>query len=258
MNSKVIVITGASSGIGASLAKQLGANNNMLVLAARREHELNQVAKQSGSHALPVICDVTKRQDIENLRDAALAEFGRIDVWVNNAGRGIGIKVLDLSEEDFNQIIDVNLRSAFYGMQAIVPYFQKQIKGHLINISSFLSRVPLLTFRSIYSAAKAALNSLTANLRMDLSANYPDIHISLVMPGPVATDFAKKAIGGTPALLPGASPLKAQSADEVAAVIVDVINTPRPEVFTQPILAEIAGKYYQDVAAFEQNMRSRR
>ena len=72
MNSKVIVITGASSGIGASLAKQLGANNNMLVLAARREHELNQVAKQSGSHALPVICDVTKRQDIENLRDAAL------------------------------------------------------------------------------------------------------------------------------------------------------------------------------------------
>ncbi len=258
MNSKVIVITGASSGIGASLANQLGADSNKLVLAARREHELNQVARQSGSHALPVICDVTRKQDIENLREAALAEFGRIDVWVNNAGRGIGIKVLDLSEADFDQIIDVNLKSVFYGMQAIVPYFQKQTKGHLINISSFLSRVPLLTFRSVYSAAKAALNSLTANLRMDLSTDYPDIHVSLVMPGPVATDFARKAIGGTPTLPPGASPLKAQSADEVAAVIVDVINTPRPEVFTQPVLAEIAGKYYQDVAAFEQNMRKRR
>jgi short-subunit dehydrogenase len=258
MDSKVIVITGASEGIGAALARQLGTENNKLVLAARREAQLREAAKQSGSHALPVVCDVTKKQDMENLREAALAEFGHIDVWVNNAGRGISIKYMDLSEEDFDQIIDANLRSVFYGIKAIVPYFMQQKKGHVINISSFLSKVPLLTFRSIYCGAKAAVNHMTANLRMDLSANYPDIHFSLVMPGPVATNFGKNAIGGIPKLPPGASPLKPQSADEVAEVIVDTINNPRPEVFTQPMLAEFTAKYYQDVAAFEQFLRNRK
>jgi short-subunit dehydrogenase len=93
-------------------------------------------------------------------------------------------------------MMSVNLKSVLYGMQAIVPYFQQEGKGHVINVSSFLGRVPLVTFRSIYSAAKAALNVLTANLRMDLQEHYPDIHVSLVMPGMVLTDFHKNALGG--------------------------------------------------------------
>jgi len=257
MNSKVIVITGASSGIGAALARQLGAQGQKLVLAARRERELKQVAEQSGNQALTVICDVTKLADIENLRDKALEKFGRIDIWVNNAGRGISRKVMELTEDEFDQMIAVNLKSAFYGMQAIIPYFQKQTKGHLINISSFLSKVPIVTFRLIYSASKAALNSLTANLRMDLSKDYPDIHVSLIMPGPVATDFAKKALGAPAEIPPRTSSLKMQSADEVAAIIVDTINNPKPEIFTQPALAEITANYYRDVGAFEQNMKQR-
>ncbi len=257
MNSKVIVITGASSGIGAALARQLGAQGHKLVLAARREHELKQVAEQSGDQALPVICDVTKRADIENLRDKALEKFSRIDIWINNAGQGISRKVMELTEDEFDQMIAINLKSAFYGMQAIVPYFQKQGKGHLINISSLLGKVPFVTFRSIYSASKAALNLLTANLRMDLSKNYPDIHVSLVMPGPVATDFAKNALGATGEIPPRTSSMKMQSADEVASVIVDTIKNPRPETFTQPALAETTAIYYRDVATFEQNMRQR-
>jgi short-subunit dehydrogenase len=255
MNSKVIVVTGASSGIGAALAGQLGAEGNKLVLAARREHELKQVAEQSGDQALPVICDVTKRADIENLREAALAKFGHIDIWINNAGRGISRKVMELAEDEFDQIVAVNLKSAFYGMQAIVPYFQKQTKGHLINVSSFLGKVPMATFRSIYSASKAALNLLTANLRMDLGRDYPDIHVSLIMPGPVATDFVKNSLGATGEIPPRTSSLKMQSADEVAAIILDTIKNPRPEIFTQPALAEITANYYRDVAAFEKNLR---
>lgn len=256
MASKVIVITGASSGIGAALAGQLGAEGHKLALAARREKELKQVAAQSGD-AIAVICDVTRRADIERLRDEALAKFGRIDVWINNAGRGISRKVLELTEENYDEIMNVNLKSAFYGMQAIMPYFQKQKKGHLINISSFLGRVPFVTPRAIYSAAKAALNSLTSNLRMDLHAEYPDINISVVMPGPVATDFAKNAIGGTPQMASG-GPLQRQTAEEVAAVIVELIKNPKPEVYTNPALAETVARYYQDVGAFEEMARQRR
>jgi NADP-dependent 3-hydroxy acid dehydrogenase YdfG len=258
VDSQVIVITGASEGIGAALAQKLGAENHKLVLAARREDKIKQVAGQSGGQALPVVCDVTKKSDIENLREAALAEFGHIDVWVNNAGRGISVKYMDLTEEDFDQIIDINLKSVFYAIQTIVPYFMQQKKGHLINVSSFLGKVPFVSFRSIYSAAKAALNHMTANLRMDLSADYPDIFISSVMPGPVSTAFAKNVIGKPPSMPPRAGLVKAQTADEVADVMVDTIHNPRPEVFTNPVLAELTEKYYRDVAAFEQFLRNRK
>jgi short-subunit dehydrogenase len=258
MESKVVVITGASAGIGAALAIQLGKLGHKPVLAARREVELKQVAAQVGDQAMTVICDVTSRGDIEKLRDSALAQFGRIDVWINNAGLGANSKVLELTDELFDQIINVNLKSAWYGMQAIVPYFQEQKKGHVINISSFLGKVPVVTFRSIYSASKAALNLLTANVRMDLAAEYPDVHVSLVMPGPVATEFAKNALGGTPSMPPMASPMQAQTPDEVAEVIVDVINNPRPEVFTHPDLYKRTVQYYTDVAGFEKMVREMR
>jgi short-subunit dehydrogenase len=202
-----------------------------------------------------VVCDVTKRGDIENLREQALAKFGRIDIWVNNAGQGISEKALDLTEEQFDQVIDVNLKSAWYGMQAIVPYFQKEKRGQVINISSFLGKVPVVSFRSIYSASKAALNLLTANVRMDLAAEYPDIHVSLVMPGPVSTDFAKNVVDAKPSAKPMVSPMQAQTADEVAEVIIDVINNPRPEVFTHPDLYQRTVQYYTDVAAFEKLVR---
>jgi len=252
---QVIVITGASSGIGAELARQLGASTGTqkyrLALAARRENELAEVAKQSGTETITVVTDVTKRHDIETLRDRAIAAFGQVDVWINNAGRGIAKKVLDLTDEDVDEMISVNLKSALYGMQAIVPHFQQRGTGHLINISSFLSRVPIATVRSVYSASKAALNSLTANLRMDLRKEYPGIHISLVMPGVVTTDFAKNAIGGPPSGPPPASPMKPQSVEEVATAIVRLIENPVPEIYTNPASPDLARRYFEDVAAFE-------
>jgi len=178
MRSKVIVITGASSGIGAALAEKLARNRHRLALAARRKKELSEVAARCGAGHLTVVTDVTKMEDMQRLRDDALERFERIDVWVNNAGRGIGRKVLEVTDDEFDEIINVNLRSVLYGMQVIVPYFQQQGKGHLVNLSSYLSIVPQVSYRSIYSAAKSAVNSLT-----DISGGVPACHaIRLLIP----------------------------------------------------------------------------
>jgi NADP-dependent 3-hydroxy acid dehydrogenase YdfG len=255
MTSKVIVITGASAGIGAATARLLAGRGEKVVLAARREAELNQVAALCGSNALAVITDVTHRQDVEHLRDEALRVFGQVDVWINNAGRGINRGVLELSEADFDEMMAVNVKSALYGMQAILPYFKERGAGHLINVSSMLGRVPFASNRSVYSAAKAALNSLTANLRSDLRVAFPEIHVSLVMPPVVTTDFAANALHSTPlpagAFRAGAA---AQTPEQVAEAIVSLIGHPRAELYTSPGQAEIPARYYQDVAAFEENM----
>jgi short-subunit dehydrogenase len=255
MAAKVIVITGASGGIGAALAKQLAARGERVVLAARRAAELKQVASQCGADALAVVTDVTRRSEVEHLRDEALRAFGHVDVWINNAGRGIGRPVLDLTDEDFDQMMAVNAKSALYGMQAIVPHFKERGAGHLINISSTLSRLPFASYRSAYSAAKAALGSLTANLRVDLRAEYPNIHVSLVILPMVSSDFAKNALYGTP-VPPGGfrSGSVRQTPEEAAAAIAELIDHPRAEIYTDPGQAAIVARYYADVGAFEENM----
>jgi short-subunit dehydrogenase len=178
-----------------------------------------------------------------------------VDVWINNAGRGIDKPALELTDADFDEMMAVNVKSALYGMQAIIPHFIERGAGHLINVSSFLARVPLATNRSAYNAAKAALNALTANVRVDLHEKHPGIHVSLVMPGVVSTDFARNAIGdrgGAPT-----SPMQSQTTDEVAASIMDLIANPRAELYTNPASAPIVRQYYEDVGAFEEARRTR-
>lgn len=253
MEPRVVVITGASGGIGAELARQLGRGGHHVVGAARGEEALRIVMRETASDAQAIIADVTQRADVERVRDEALRIFGKVDVWVNNAGRGITRSVLELTDDDIDQMITVNLKSALYGMQAIVPHFQERGEGHLINVSSMLGRVALAPFRSAYSASKAALNTLTSNLRMDLRATHPKVHVSLVMPGIVSTDFAKNAVGDTLQTPPN---VPSQTAAEVAAVIVSLIERPVAEVYTTPALAATARKYYEDVGAFEAAMPS--
>ncbi len=254
---KHIVITGASEGIGAALAVQLGAAGHRIVLAARREGPLEEAASRAGSGAIAVPTDVTRRGDVERLRDRALAALGHVDVWVNNAGQGMTRRVLDLTGEDLDTMMDVNVKSALYGMQTIVPHFQERGSGHLINVSSFLSRVPMATYRAAYSAAKAALNSLTANLRVDLAATHPGIQVSLVMPGLVTTGFGRHAVGGSPAL-PPAVLAEAQTPEQVAAAIAELIDRPAAEIYTNPSHSAVAVRYFTDVGAFERAAAARR
>ncbi len=231
MNDKVIVITGASSGIGAALAEHLGKQGAKLVLAARRLDALREVAARAGGEVAVVGCDVTSRAEVEHLRDEALARFGRVDVWVNNAGRGMSKTVSALTDADLDDMILVNVKSALYGMQAILGHFQARGTGHIINISSVLGRIPLFAPRAAYSAAKHALNALTGSLRLELRAEFPGIHVSTVSPGVVATDFGANATNGgvDSRQIPGAQP-----ATEVAEIIADLIANPRADVYSRP------------------------
>lgn len=262
---KSVVVTGASAGIGAAIARKLAAAGHRVLLSGRRERELSEEAHLIGSRASFFVADVTRRKHVDLLRDEAIRLFETVDVWINNAGRGISCPVMKLSDADFDSMMSVNVKSALYGMQAIVPHFLERGEGHLINISSFLARVPLASHRSAYNAAKAALNALTANLRMDL-ASTPGIHVSVVMPGLVSTDFARNVLGepasapppwvsNTAALPAGA--MKPQTADEVADVIVELIEHPRGEVYTNPVSASVAQSYYDDVDAFEKRLFGR-
>ncbi|HJQ40562.1 MAG TPA: SDR family oxidoreductase [Thermoanaerobaculia bacterium] len=257
---RVVVITGASSGIGAALAVRLGREGHRLVLAARNAEKLRAVAVEAAPEgfALPVPTDVTRRDEVERLRDTALERFGAIDVWVNNAGRGIARPVLELTDEDVDEMIAVNVKSALYGMQAIVPYFVERGRGHVINVSSMLGRLPAAPWRSAYSAAKAALNSLSSNVRMDLrQKGVKDVHVSVVMPGMVSTDFglnAKHSKGPPPR--PAAHMPQPQTVDVVVQVLADLIERPRAEVYTNPAGAIAVQRYVQDVGAFEENMSS--
>lgn len=242
---RVVVITGASGGIGAALARRLGRDGARLALAARRSDVLQRIAAEceaaGAPRALAVVADVTRRPDVDALRDAALAEFGRIDVWVNNAGRGITRRVLDLTEEDLDEMMLVNVKSALYGMQTVAEHFVARGSGHVVNVSSYLGRVPLAPFRSAYSAAKAALNSLTTNLRMDLKA-YPGIHVSLVMPGVVSTDFAANVRGEPVKPILGGMPI--QTPEEVAEQMAGLIAEPVDELYTNPAARELLRKFY--------------
>jgi NADP-dependent 3-hydroxy acid dehydrogenase YdfG len=251
MKNKVVVITGASAGIGAALATQVSKQGARVVLLARREKELNEVAQACGEHALPIVTDVTHRSAVEAACQQARSHFGQIDVWVNNAGKGITRKVSQLTDEDVDDMMLINVKSALYGIQSVLPHFQQRKQGHIINVSSMLGRVPFAAFRSAYCAAKHALNSLTANLRMELQTDFPDIHVSCVLPGLVATDFGKNALHGG---VDSRSLPNAQSAEEVAQVIADVIVHPRADVYTRPGAKAMVTAYYaaEDMGKAEQ------
>jgi short-subunit dehydrogenase len=224
-----VVITGASAGIGEALADELGKRGDKLVLAARRMDKLQEVAGRGS--ALAVKCDVTKRNDVFQLFNKSVEHLGHIDAWVNNAGRGIFKTFENVTDEDLDVMIRDNVKSALYGMQTVLPHFKQRGEGVIVNVSSGLARMPYAAFRSVYSASKAAVNSLTETLRLELSAKYPKIRLLTIMPGPVATDFGNSAVGGGPdsRSLPGA-----QSPEEVAQVITAALSRRNGDVYTRP------------------------
>lgn len=238
---KVVVITGASSGIGAALAELMAARGASLVLVARREHALREMASRCGDRAIAVAADVGHRDDVKRVVKEALGRFGRIDVWVNNAGQGITRMPSQLTDEDIDEMMRANVKSAFYGMQEVLPHFVSRGEGHVINVSSMLGRVPFAAMRSAYNGAKHFLNALTANFRAEFQDAHPGIQFTLVSPGVVRTDFGLKARHGGPdsRQLPGS-----QSAEEVADVIANVIESRKPDVYTRPGSRELVLRYF--------------
>lgn len=241
MKSRVIVVTGASSGIGEAVAVMAASRGASVALIARSEETLKKVAARCGSGSMVVVADMTDRAAVQRAVAAVIARFGHIDVWINNAGQGITRLPSELTADDIDTMMNVNVKSALYGMQEVLPHFKERKTGHIINVSSMLGRIPYALPRSAYSGAKHFLNALTANFRTEFAASHPGIRFSLISPGMVATPFGVNARHGGPdsRALPDT-----QSAEEVAEVILSAITHGRDDVYTRPGSRERVLEYY--------------
>jgi len=239
-----IMITGASSGIGAALAEEAARRGATAGLVARRRAELEAVAARCAGRARVLVGDMSRREEVRRMVRDAVRDFGHIDVWVNNVGRGITRPPSALTDEDLDLMMLLNVKTALYGMQEVLPHFRERGAGHIINVSSLLGRVPMAVMRSAYTGSKHFLNALTANFRQEVQESYPDIQVSLVSPGVVRTEFGNNALHGGPDSrdLPNS-----QSAEEVALVIADLITSRRADVYTRRGVRDAIVGYYQAV-----------
>jgi len=242
MADTVVVITGASAGIGAALAELLAREGARVALVARNAEPLAAVAKRCGPQAMTIVADATIRADVRRVVSEVLARFGRIDVWVNNVGQGITRMPSELTDDDIVDMIRVNVKSALYGMQEVLPHFRERGAGQVVNISSMLGRIPYVPFRAAYTGAKHFLNALNASFRAEVQKSHPGIQFTLVSPGVVRTEFGVRALHGGPdsRALPDS-----QSPEEVAAVIVEAIRSRQPDVYTRAGVRAQVVKYYE-------------
>lgn len=186
---KVVAITGASSGIGRATAKLLAERGALVVLGARREEALAAIVDEitaAGGRAVYKATDVRQRSDLEALVALAIAHGGRLDVIVNNAGIGPISRFDALRVEDWDAMIDVNLRGTLYGIAAALPVFQRQQSGHIINIVS-TAGIKIVPTMGVYAATKNAVRTISEALRQEAGAH---LRVTEVSPGMISTDFA--------------------------------------------------------------------
>jgi NADP-dependent 3-hydroxy acid dehydrogenase YdfG len=187
--SKVVAVTGASSGIGEATALRLAADGHHVVLGARREDRLTSLAEKiraAGGSADVRRLDVTDRHDMTAFVDAAVDAHGRIDVLVNNAGL-MPLSQLDaLLVDEWDRMIDVNIRGLLYGIAAAMPHFQRQHSGHFVTVASIAAHTVSPT-AAVYSATKHAAWAITEGLRQEAD---PTIRVTTISPGVVASELA--------------------------------------------------------------------
>jgi short-subunit dehydrogenase len=191
INEQVVVITGASSGIGRETALEFGRRRASVVLAARNETALNEVAKEIealGGQALPVITDVAVWEDVQRLAEQAVDRFGRIDTWVNNAAVSTYGAVEDLTVEEIERVLRVNLLGQVYGVKAVLPHLKGQNRGTIINVSSEVGEraIPL---QAPYSASKHGVKGFTESLRLELKHEQSGVNVTLILPASINTPF---------------------------------------------------------------------
>ncbi|MDO9352569.1 MAG: SDR family oxidoreductase [Solirubrobacteraceae bacterium] len=186
---KVVAITGASSGIGEATALLLAERGATVVLGARRTDRLEQLAeriREAGGTASHVPVDVTKRADLETFVAHAVAEHGRLDVLVGNAGIGPISRLDALAVDDWEAMIDVNLKGFLYGVAAALPRFQAQASGHFVNIVS-TAGLKIVPTMAVYAGTKNAVRTIAEALRQESG---PDLRVTSISPGFVGTEFA--------------------------------------------------------------------
>lgn len=246
MSERVIVITGASSGIGEASAVLLASRGDTVVIVARRAEPLQMVADRCNGRAHAIAADMSQRTEVRRVVGESIEVHGRIDVWINNVGQGITRPPSRLTDEDIDAVMQVNVKSALYGMQEPLPHFKERGEGHFINISSMLGRIPYAMPRSAYCGAKHFLNALTATFREEVQATHPRIQVSLVSPGVVWTNFGLNALHGGP---DSRQFPDGQTSEDVADVIAGVVNSREPDVYTRAGLRDRVVGYYSSVGA---------
>ncbi len=210
VKNKVVIITGASSGIGRATATAFALAGARVVPASR--------------HTNPP-CDVTKDEDVRRLVDRTVAEHGRIDILINNAGAGLRALLTDVKLEDAHAVMELNFFGALRCIQAVLPVMQRQGAGQIVNISSVIG-VVATPRNSIYCASKFALRALSDALRLELSGT--GIDVISVLPGYTDTPFFDQLIryDGSPRL----SPFRGQSPDKVARTILRACRHRKREI----------------------------
>jgi short-subunit dehydrogenase len=237
---KTFVVTGASSGFGRGVATRLASLGGNVVLAARRTELLKEVAAEAsaaGGTPLVVTTDVSKPDDMRKLANAAVARFGRIDVWINNAGVGAIGPFENIPLDDHARVIDVNLNGVIYGSHIALRQFRAQGFGTLVNIGSVESEVPL-AYQTSYAASKAAVLSLGRSLNEEIRLSGADrITVATVLPWAADTPFFEHVAnysGGTPRMAAMDDPWK------VVDAIVRISLYPREEA---PVGWKARGSY---------------
>jgi NADP-dependent 3-hydroxy acid dehydrogenase YdfG len=186
---KVVVITGASSGLGEATARLLSAQGASVVLGARRAERLQSLADEltrNGGKALAMTTDVTHREQVKKLVDAAVQTDGRIDVIINNAGLMPQAPLERLKIDEWDRMIDVNIKGVLYGIAAALPHMKAQRSGHIINVSSVAGHV-VRPGSAVYAATKTAVRVISEGLRQEVKPY--NIRTTVISPGAVATEL---------------------------------------------------------------------
>jgi NADP-dependent 3-hydroxy acid dehydrogenase YdfG len=186
---KVVVITGASSGLGEATARHLSALGAAVVLGARRADRIEALAGEiakAGGKAIPVATDVTHAAEVQRLADAGVAQFGRIDVMLNNAGLMPHSPLERRKIADWDRTIDVNIKGVLYGIAAALPHMQRQNSGHFINVSSVAGH-KVRPAGAVYSATKTAVRVISEGLRQEVKRW--NIRTTIISPGSLATEL---------------------------------------------------------------------
>jgi NAD(P)-dependent dehydrogenase (short-subunit alcohol dehydrogenase family) len=232
ISDSVVVITGASSGIGRATAIAFAEEGASVVLAARREEPLLEVAaacEAAGGRALAIPTDVTDEEAVKELARRATEHFGRIDVWVNNAAVGVFGRFEETPPEVYRRVIETDLFGTIYGARAALPYLREQGSGVLINNASMVAKVAQ-PYTSAYSISKHGVRALGESLRQELLLDGArDIHVCTVMPATIDTPFFRHAANYTGRGAKAMPPV--YPAEKVAKTIVGCAERPRREVF---------------------------
>lgn len=186
LTGKVAIVTGSTKGIGLAVAERMINEGASVVVSSRTESDVSSVADRLGENAVGVVCDVANPSECQKLIDDTVQRFGRLDVLVNNAGLGIFKPITEMTVEEWQLQVDVNLGGVFYCSKAALPHLSASGDGYIINIGSLASRNTFAAGTG-YNASKFGLLGMTEAMMLDV--RYQDVRVSIVMPGSVNTPF---------------------------------------------------------------------